>query len=299
MNSLFMLMAEQETTLDTAEKIAEDTKEKVDYLIKCWDLIRPALLSFAGKVIFAIILFFVGKFVIKLITKICNRFFEKTYIEVGVYKFLISVIRALLYVMLIGIICGNFGIETTSFVAILGSAGLAAGLALQGSLSNFAGGVLLLIVKPFKVGDYIVDGKSGKEGTVTKIDIFYTNIVTVDNKKIVIPNGDLANSTLVNVTAYDKRRVDFEVGISYNSDISLAKRVIERVASDYELVLKDEEIFVFVSNLDASQVTMGLRVWAKTEDYWTTKFDLTERIKVALDENNIEIPFNQLQVHVN
>ena len=191
------------------------------------------------------------------------------------------------------------GIATSSFIAILGSAGLAVGLALQGSLTNFAGGILILLVKPFKVGDYIIYGGTGEEGTVSKIDIFYTNIITGDNRKIVIPNGSVANSTLVNVTAYDKRRVDLEIGISYAADISQAKEVIKKVASECDTVLKNEEIFVFVSNLDASQVTMGLRVWCKTEDYWQTKFDLTEQIKNVLDDNNIEIPFNQLQIHVN
>jgi small conductance mechanosensitive channel len=190
------------------------------------------------------------------------------------------------------------GIKTTSFVAVLGTASLAVGLSLQGSLSNFAGGVLILMLKPFKVGDYIIDSSDGKEGTVTKIDLFYTTLITPDNKKTVIPNGSLSNTSLTNVTAFETRRVDFEIGISYSADISKAKSIIEETAKANELVLKDKEIFVFVSNLDSSQVTMGIRVWTNTSDYWTVKFELTEAVKKALDENNIEIPFNQLVVHM-
>lgn len=297
MNRLFMLLTETTTEANAIEQVAEDTKEKVNYAIKCWNAMWPSIEAFGKKLIAAIILLVIGKIIINLLLKVSKKFLNKTNVEISVNKFLMSVIKVVLYAVLLLMICAKMGIETSSFIAIIGSAGLAIGLALQGSLSNFAGGVLILLVKPFKVGDYIIDGGSGKEGTVTKIDLFYTNLVTVDNKKIVIPNGAVANNSLVNVTAYDKRRVDFEIGISYQSDISKAKEVIKSTAMAHELVLKNEEVFVFVSNLDASQVTMGLRVWSNTPDYWTVKFDLTENIKNALDDNNIEIPYNQIQVH--
>ena len=195
-------------------------------------------------------------------------------------------------------ICGQLGIETTSFIAVIGSAGLALGLAFQGSLSNFAGGVLILLMKPFKVGDYISESGSGMEGTVQQIDICYTTLVTPDNKKVVIPNGTLSNSSLTNASAFEKRRVDIEAGISYSADISEAKAEMENLAKNHALVLKEEEIFSFVSNLDSSQVTLGLRVWCLTSDYWSVKFDLTEGIKKTFDEKGIEIPFDQLVVHL-
>ena len=218
--------------------------------------------------------------------------------EVSVSKFLNSLIKVGLYIVLISVLLETVGIKTTSFVAVLGTASLAIGLSIQGSLSNFAGGVLILILKPFVVGDYIIESGSGKEGTVYKIDLFYTTLITLDNKKTVIPNGNLSNTSLTNVTAFDTRRVDFEIGISYDSDIKKAREILEETAKKNDLVIKDKEIFSYVANLDASQVTLGLRVWAKTSDYWTVKFDLTEAIKNELDANNIEIPFNQLVVHV-
>ena len=181
---------------------------------------------------------------------------------------------------------------------MIGSAGLALGLALQGSLSNFAGGVLILVLKPFKVGDYIVDGSSGKEGTVRRIDLFYTYLNTADNKKLIIPNGSLANTHIINSSSNDTRRVDFEIGISYSADIDIAKRVITETAKAEEKILKNEEVFVFIKELAASQVTVGVRVWVRTEDYWTVYFALNEAFKKALDRENIEIPFNQLSVHI-
>ncbi|MBQ4069597.1 MAG: mechanosensitive ion channel [Lachnospiraceae bacterium] len=298
MSALTKILSEAEAETTVIEQATENVEEKVDLLMQAWNAIWPGLLAFGKRLLVAIIIFVVGRIVIKALLKVSKRFFNKVNMETSVSKFLVSVIRILLYVVLIVMVCSQMGIATSSFIAILGSAGLAIGLALQGSLTNFAGGILILLVKPFKVGDYIVYA-GGEEGTVSKIDIFYTNIITTDNRKIVIPNGSVANSTLTNVTAYDKRRVDLQIGISYSADISKAKEVITKVAEACDTVLKSEEIFVYVSNLDASQVSMGVRVWSKTEDYWATKFELTETIKNTLDDNNIEIPFNQLQVHVN
>ncbi|MBE5927324.1 MAG: mechanosensitive ion channel [Lachnospiraceae bacterium] len=298
MSALTKILSEAEAETTVIEQATENVEEKVDLLMQAWNAIWPGLLAFGKRLLVAIIIFVVGRIVIKALLKVSKRFFNKVNMETSVSKFLVSVIRILLYVVLIVMVCSQMGIATSSFIAILGSAGLAIGLALQGSLTNFAGGILILLVKPFKVGDYIVYA-GGEEGTVSKIDIFYTNIITTDNRKIVIPNGSVANSTLINVTAYDKRRVDLQIGISYSADISKAKEVITKVAEACDTVLKSEEIFVYVSNLDASQVSMGVRVWSKTEDYWATKFELTETIKNTLDDNNIEIPFNQLQVHVN
>lgn len=294
----FLLEAATTETTDMALQNPEETIKKASALVEQLKNLVPSLIKFGINVIIALIIFWIGKVLINIVLKICKRFFERTKMEVSVSKFLNSLIKVGLYIVLISVLLETVGIKTTSFVAVLGTASLAIGLSIQGSLSNFAGGVLILILKPFAVGDYIIESGSGKEGTVYKIDLFYTTLITPDNKKTVIPNGNLSNTSLTNVTAFDTRRVDFEIGISYDSDIKKSKEILEETAKKNDLVIKDKEIFSYVANLDASQVTLGLRVWAKTSDYWTVKFDLTEAIKNELDANNIEIPFNQLVVHV-
>ena len=218
--------------------------------------------------------------------------------EITIRRFFESLIKAILYVILIVILCDIVGIDTTSFIAVLGSLGLTVGLALQGSLSNFAGGVLILMLKPFKVGDYIVDGSSGLEGTVNRIDLFYTKLITIDNKAVSIPNGALSNATITNVTEMDTRRVEIDFGISYGADIDLAKSLIHDVAKNDKASLTDMGISVFVKELAASQVTITLRVWCATDNYWDVKWRITEKVKKVLDENQIEIPFDQLQIHI-
>lgn len=255
-------------------------------------------IDFGINVLVALIILFVGRMIIKFALKIVDKAFEKTSIDVSVRRFLESLIRAVLYVVLVIIICDKVGIATTSFIAILSTAGVAIGLAMQGSLSNFAGGVLILILRPFKVGDYIIDNGSGKEGVVDRIDLFCTVLVTPDNKRITIPNGGLTNSAITNASAFETRRVDFAIGIAYDADINLAKATLEDIGRNDEAVLKDQEIFAFIESLAESQVTVGLRVWVKTEDYWTTYFRINETIKKTFDSKNIEIPFKQLDVHV-
>ena len=283
--------------LDVASGADEVIKE-ASKLIEMIEGFLPKVFDFAVNVIIALILLFVGRIVIKYIIKFMDKFHKRANVEISVQKFLDSLIKVILYIVLIVIICGQVGIETTSFIAVLGSAGLALGLALQGSLSNFAGGVLILVLKPFKVGDYILDGSSGKEGTVKKIDLFYTYLDTSDNKKLIIPNGNLANTHIVNTSSNEKRRVDFELGISYEADIDKAKAVILQTAKSEEFVLKNEEIFVFIKELAASQVTVGVRVWSLNSNYWTVYFNLNEAFKKSLDEAGIEIPYNQLSVHI-
>ena len=181
-------------------------------------------------------------------------------------------------------------------VAVLGSAGLAAGLALQGSLSNFAGGVLILLFKPFKVGDYIIEDAHKNEGTVSEIMIFYTKLATGDNRTVVIPNGTLANSSITNVTQQDKRRVDLYVGISYESDMKKAKELLAELAKKEMARLPEEDLLVFVDALEDSSVRLGCRLWVAVGDYWAVKWRLTEQIKEVFEENQIEIPYNQLTV---
>lgn len=223
---------------------------------------------------------------------------ERADADIGVKQFMDSLVKYSLYFILVVIILTFFGVTTASVVAVLGSAGLALGLAVQGTLSNFAGGVLILLLKPFHVGDYIIEDTHGNEGTVTEITIFYTKLSTGDNKIIVIPNGSLANSSLTNVTHSEKRRMDLEVGVSYDSDLKKAKEIFYRLAEEEGDRLKSEEILVFVSELAASEVKIGLRFWVKTEDYWNVRWRLLESIKLSLDEAGIEIPYQKLDVQV-
>lgn len=256
----------------------------------------PMLVDFAVRVVFALIVYLIGKKIIKWIRKILKRALERSAVDEGVCQFLDSSVKILLYIVLAMAVVNQLGVATTSVVAVLGSAGLAVGLALQGSLSNFAGGVLILLFKPFKVGDYIIEDTHKNEGTVTEIQIFYTKLLTVDNRTVVIPNGTLANSSLTDVTQQDKRRIDLYVGISYDADIKKAKGILSEIIDKETAKLEGEETVVFVDSLEDSSVRLGLRFWVPTSDYWTVKWRMTEEIKIKFDENQIEIPYNQLTV---
>ena len=288
-------------TVEALNNASENIQEmaKNPGVIRSWlEGLVPDLLNFAFQVIIAILVYIVGGKIIKLITKMVRRSMERAGADEGVKQFVVPVIKYTLYVILIFFIMGLFGIATTSAVAVLGSAGVAIGLALQGSLSNFAGGVLILLLKPFRVGDYIIEDSNKNEGTVSEISIFYTKLLTVDNKVIVIPNGTLSNSSLTNVTNMDRRRIDLVVGISYESDIREAKEVLLKLASEEPARLPEEDAVVFVDNLGASSVDMGVRIWVRAEDYWPTKWRLLENIKYALDEKGISIPYQQIDVQI-
>lgn len=268
-------------------------------LIRTWlEGLVPDLLNFALQIVIAFVVYAVGSKIIRLIVKMVSRGMDRKETDEGVKQFLLPVIRYSLYIILIFIIMGLFGIATTSAVAVLGSAGVAIGLALQGSLSNFAGGVLILLLKPFRVGDYIVEHAGNNEGTVAEISIFYTKLMTVDNRVVVVPNGTLANCSITNVSDVDRRRVDIAVGIAYEADIKKAKEVLFKVAEEDEARLSEEEAVVFVDSLGDSAVNMGIRVWVKAEDYWPAKWRLTENVKCALDEQGISIPYQQIDVQI-
>ena len=211
-------------------------------------------------------------------------------------RFLRALTQFVMNVFLLFMIAGQLGMDSASIVAVLGAAGLALSLALQQSLGNFAGGLLILIMKPFRVGDYIIS-PSG-EGKVSMVGLVYTTILTTDNKAITIPNGTLSNSTVTNVTAMDKRMLELKVGIAYEADIRTAKAVLERVYREHPMVKKDEDIKVFVDSLGDSSVVLGIRGWVETSDYWQTRWDLLERIKLSFDEAGIEIPYNKMDVHL-
>ncbi len=250
------------------------------------------------RVLLAVVCFLIGVQLIKLIRKIIKKSMQRASAELGAVQFVDSFVKAALYVLLVLMLASSFGVDAASIVAVLGSAGVAIGLAIQGSLSNLAGGVLILLLKPFRVGDYILESSTGKEGTVTEIQIFYTKLLTVDNKTVILPNGSLANNSIVNMTAQANRRMDIIVSVSYGADLKRAKEVLMNVLMEDDAVLKDMDRMVFVDELAASSVNLGVRCWFKQADFWTGKWRVTENCKLALDEAGIEIPFNQLDVHL-
>lgn len=286
--------------LATADTQMNELVENVEknFLQNYVDGAVPQVLDFAIDVILAFVVFIIGTRIIKWVVKLLKKSMERANAEQGVVTFVGSVLRYTLYFVLILMILSHFGVTASSVIAVLGSAGLTLGLALQGSLSNFAGGVLILLLKPFVVGDYIIENTDKQEGTVTEITIFYTKLLTIDNKAIMIPNGTLSNSSIVNVTAMTKRRLDLRFGVAYDSDIKKVKEILTRVALGDEAVLKNEDANVFVSELKESSIEMGARCWVKTEDYWTARWRITENIKLAFDEAGITIPFPQMEVNL-
>lgn len=259
--------------------------------------IANTAMNLGGRIVFALIILFVGTKLIKIILKLVKKAFSRADIEVSVEQFLYSLIRVALYVVLAFLVASNCGVDAASIIALLGSAGVAIGLALQGSLSNVAGGVLILLMRPFRVGDYIIDA-AGNEGVVDEIQIIYTKLRTGDNKIIVLPNGNLANNSITNVTTSKTRRCDIVVGISYEADIKMAKNVIMEVLENDAETLKDKEMMVYVSMLADSCVNLGVRCWFDTQNYFTAMCRLNEEIKYALDNANINIPYPQMDVHV-
>ena len=284
--------------LATASTEVEEFVQNPGVVKTYLDKYTPAVIGFLVQIIVAIIVLLVGIKIIKSVVKVIKKGFDRSHIDDGVGTFLTSLIKYALYFILVMAILSSFGIATGSIVAVLGSAGLTIGMALQGSLSNFAGGVLILLLKPFVLGDYIIDDTTGEEGTVSNISIFYTRLKTIDNKVVLIPNGKLSDSCITNVSMMEKRRIDIYVTVSYSADLQKTKNVLNNVAISQVLRLEGEPIDIFVSELKDSAVEMGIRVWAKNEDYWTLKWKMTEDIKNALDANHIEIPFPQLDVNL-
>ena len=289
--------AVEQAVVQATEQVAD---KAIDWSVleTFWASAWPKIFEVGKIIIVALLIWFIGRKVISLVLKITKRALKKGKVDDGVESFLMSLLKIVLNGILIVILAGTIGIETGSIVALLGSAGLAIGLALQGSLSNFAGGVLILILKPFRIGDYIV--ANGMEGTVTSIDIFYTKLKTGDNRVVVLPNGALSNSNLINVTHEEIRRVDLTASVDYSSDIKKVKAILFDIANDLEYSFEDEEhpIVVYVSNYASSAIDVGLRFWVKAENYWDAKWTATEQIKEKFDAAGISIPFNQLDVMI-
>ena len=252
--------------------------------------------STVGTIVWALIVWVIGKKILKALLKVLGKALDRSRLDEGVTKFMLSLSRFAGNVVLVIMIIDILGFDTTSFIAVLGSAGIALGMSLQGSLANVAGGILILLFKPFAVGDYIVAG--GYEGNVTTIDLLYTKLITIDNKMVTIPNGTLSNSSIVNVASQPQRRLDIQIGIGYSSDLKLAKRLLFDAMNKQAGVLTDKDIMVVVKSLDDSCVTLETRCWVMTSDYWNVRFALLEGYKETFDDNGIEIPFNQMDVHI-
>lgn len=253
-------------------------------------------INWAPKLLLVIVTLVIGLWIIKLLVKTFGKSMERSKVDVSLQKFLLSLVGTLLKVLLFISVASMVGIQMTSFIAIIGAAGLAVGLALQGSLANFAGGVLILLFKPFKVGDFIE--AQGYAGTVSEIQVFITILKTPDNKTIIIPNGGLANSNLTNFSTESTRRVDMTFGIGYEDDIKKAKDILTKLVESDERILENPEPMVVISELADSSVNFAVRAWCNAADYWGIYFDMQEKVKLEFDKQSVSIPFPQQDVHI-
>lgn len=293
--------AVEETEPESMEFLANELGDKVEKLSQIswkemFERYVPVACDYLLRIALVFVIFFVGRKLIKKIVSLCDQALKRHGMEVTVRRFFCNVINALGYICMLGILLQTVGLTATSLTALVASAGVAVGLALQGSLSNFAGGVLILLMKPFVIGDYIVQGNT--EGTVKEIGLVYTELITADNRLIVIPNGTLIDNSIVNVTATGKRRLELSVGIGYKSDLKKAKEVLIRLGENDPARDPENPVNVFVSELAESSVNLGLHVWVSSSEYWNAKWRLTENIKMAFDEEGIEIPFKQVEISV-
>lgn len=280
--------------IETTNEAAEDVNVFIQYL---QDHI-PNLISFAIEIVLALIFFFLGRIAIKWIRKLTRKMLERSNVDKGVETFVDSLLKFMLYGILLFTIATKFGFDTASVAALIASAGVAVGLAVQGSLSNFAGGILILLLKPFVVGDYIIEDNHGDEGTVKEIQLFYTKLLTVDNRTVVIPNGMLTNNSLTNVTHMDERKLELKVSISYESDLLKAKAVLADLIQKESRIMQDKEHRIFVDELGDDGVILGMRCWVSTEDYWNVRWDMLEGIKLTFDRESIVIPYRQMNVRI-
>jgi small conductance mechanosensitive channel len=267
--------------------------EKIEHYMQ---MLGEMGLQFGVQFLLAIVVYFVGNFIIKRVLSLVGKGLEKKKVEITLHQFLLSILSTLLKAIQIIILASMLGIQTASFIAILGAAGLAIGLALQGSLANFAGGVLILLFRPFKNGDAIK--AQGYVGSVEEIQIFNTILKTFDNQRIIIPNGLLSNGCVTNINVNGTRRVDMVFGIGYDDDIAKAKTLLRTIIEADERVLKDQAVDIWVGEHGESSVNLFVRPWANAADYWGIYFDMMENVKVEFDKAGISIPFPQRDVHI-
>ena len=248
-----------------------------------------------ASILKAILVFIVGRFLVSMLNKLTARMMDKRHVDISIKTFVKSLVNILLTVLLIISVVGALGVETTSFAALLASAGVAIGMALSGNLQNFAGGLIVLLFRPFKVGDWIES--QGVSGTVREIQIFHTILTTADNKVIYIPNGALSSGTVTNYSREDTRRVDWVIGVEYGENYDKVESTVRRIISEDSRILNTPEPFVALHALDASSVNVVIRVWVKSGDYWGVYFDMNKKIYSVFNEEGIDFPFPQLTVH--
>ena len=286
-----MLAVQDNTTVKELTKVMGDdsvsNEKKTRVLLQYLLDQREPLLRFGQTLLIALIVFVIGRKMVKLLLRFTDRWMERRNVEVSVRKFVMSLAGVIYNVLLIFVVAGILGVGTSSIVAMVGSAGLAIGLALQGSLANLAGGVLILLLKPFQVGDYIITPQS--EGTVQSIDIFYTRLTTTDNRVIVIPNGTISNSDITNTTKQDRRLLVLEFSVSYDADVALIRDILLKEMKHRSDILVKEPMRVVVTRLSPVKLRMNAKCWVETSKYWDVYYDMLERIKTLLQEQNISI----------
>ncbi|MDD9303428.1 MAG: mechanosensitive ion channel [Desulfobacter sp.] len=260
------------------------------------ELVSYWVTTYSVKIVAALLTFFIGKWLSRKITRLATTLLEKNRVDITLVKFLESILYYTLLVVVVIAAAGQLGINTTSFLTIVGAAGLAVGLALKDSLSNFASGVMLILFRPYRVGDFV--DIAGVSGNVVSIALFTTTLNTVDNKQVIVPNASITTNVITNVTANDTRRVDLVIGIGYDDDIKKAKEILHQIVCEEERVLKEPKTNIAVSELGDSSVNFVVRPWVKTADYWNVYFDLTEKIKMVFDQQGINIPYPQQDVHL-
>ena len=266
--------------------------ENLDFAL----MIDSYIIPWSIKITLALLVFVVGQYISRLIVRLVRNLMDKARVDAMLAGFISNILRFVLLLFVLVAALDQLGINTTSLVALLGAAGIAVGLALKDSLQNFASGVLIILFRPFSVGDWIE--AAGIQGKVQKITIFSTVLLTGDNRIILVPNGQIYNGTIINYTSSTTRRVDMVFGISYGDDLKKAKKIIEDVIADDDRILKDPAPLVAVSSLGDSSVNFNVRPWVKTADYWDVFYALNENIKLAFDDNGISIPFPQMDVHI-
>lgn len=261
------------------------------------ELINTYIIPWGINIVFALVIFFVGRFIARVVVKLINKLMTKSGTDSMLVDFVCAIANAIFMLFIVIAALDQLGVDTTSFIALIGAAGLAIGLSLQSSLQNFAAGVMLILFRPFKVGDFVEAG--GSIGTVEKISIFNTVMRTGDNREVIVPNGGIYGGTITNNSARDTRRIDMVFGIGYDDDIRKAKDIMQKILDSDERILKDPAANIAMAELADCSVNFNVRPWVKSEDYWNVRSDLLETIKLAFDENGISIPYPQMDVHIN
>lgn len=295
---LYNMAADTATTESVVGDAVKEATDQVSIVGQYIQKLTDWCMSKLGSIVVAVIFMVVCFKLVKLLLRILRKSFERSKLDPSVAGFFISAVKIVLNVLIVLTAASIVGFQITSFITILGTVGVTLGLALQGSLSNLAGGLLILILKPFRVGDYIVENNTHCEGTVVSIDIFYTRLITFDNKSVVIPNGNISNTSLVNVTEHDMRRVDIPFSVAYDSDMEKVKRVTIETIKDVDGYLPDEQILFYIDEFADSGINMYVKFYATIEKFFDAKWDAMWKLKKAFDENDIEIPFNQMDVHM-